>query len=190
MAVFAFLQVFMKIWNHFLGKQWKAFKTINQKFLLGSIFENYFKAALWGKQEPWVLENNIFCFSTNLWVTKLKPFSGIARQSLFNTKLCHGEHFRKYFWQFQVKVSERLKMTFLACLKVFVWGSRKYFFGKQSKVFCVIHFRKLFPSNYEVKNKFSELLKMSFCHFLTNFWLTKSKIFFKNAKPSLGNYLT
>ena len=63
----------------------------NAKLFIGGIVENGFKAALKSK----AFQNYNFPFFAIFCMTKLKPFSGKAKQSLFKPKFCTRDHFRK-----------------------------------------------------------------------------------------------
>ena len=57
----------------------------NQYLVIGSFLENVFEAILSSKTNILsVWKDHFFFFFTNFWVTKLKPFSGKARQCCKN----------------------------------------------------------------------------------------------------------
>ena len=75
------------------GRQ-KIEKCVNPKLVIGSILENRIGSTLM----LWALENGVFQFLENFWVTGLKQFSGKAKESGQNcSKGVQSAHFRKWF---------------------------------------------------------------------------------------------
>ena len=160
------------------------------------------------KRMLWVFEKSIFQFFANLWVTKLKPFSGKVRQSVqnyLNQNLVIGSflengfeatlsskanvvsvwkgHF-SVFWKF---LSDEVETVF--------WESEamrpnlfKSKFGHRKLP------RKWFWSYLQLKNECSERLKKAFCSFSQIFeWRSWNRFaekwgkVFKTFKSKLGH---
>ena len=128
----------------------------------------------------WTFENDVFQISANFWVTKWKPLSGKARQSV---KSCLNQnlviwsisenHFKAIL---RSKRNVLYLMVFLSFFANFWVTKLKLLSGKprqsvefKSKFGHRKLFRKWFWSHLEVKNDFPPRLKMVFFTFLDFF---------------------
>ena len=128
----------------------------------------------------WVLKKVIFQVFANIWVTKLKPFSGKVRQRVQNflnqnlvIKSFLGNGFEAIFTS-KTNVLNVWKVHFSVFWKFliesFFWESR----GKRSKLFKSKFghrklLRKWFSSYLQLKNECSECWKRAFFSFLQVF---------------------
>ena len=132
----------------------------------------------------WAFENGIFQFFANFWVTKLKLFSGKARQSV--QSYLNPKFVKKSILENSFQAALRWKAS---VLRVQIWYF-SLFFSKFSiyevktvywesetklskllkfKVSLRNHFKRWFWNYIKVKNECSESWKMTFSTFLQIF---------------------
>ena len=129
----------------FLGKARQSIqKCVNLKPHIENVLENGFETTLRSKADVLL----------NLWKEKILVFYTFLsheietayceckakRSKVFESKVGHGKHFRKWFWSNPVKpeCSECVKRTFFSFLQIFKWQSWNHFFWKWSKAFKCI----------------------------------------------------
>ena len=98
----------------------KRSKLFKSKFAYMDFLENGFGAILSSKTNVWTFEKSIFQFFANLWVTKMKLFSGKARQccKTFLDKVYLVESFSENIFKSLFDHSRQSLLEFLTILNV------------------------------------------------------------------------
>ena len=133
------------------------------------------------KRMFWAFENDSFQFFANLWVTKLKPFSGKVRQS----KLLWGK--KRIFWAFWNDISHFFANFWVRKLKLFSKKVRQNIENFLNLNLIVESFLEICFEAILRSKQMSWAFGNGISHFIGNFWVTELKPIFGKAKQSLWN---
>ena len=151
MIIFAFICKFSR-------KQ--AFKSVWVKSLSMGLFSKMVLNLSFGHNRLfWAFQSSTFWSFVNFWVTQLKKKKP---SKLLKSKLCHCEHLRKWFWNFEV-FGVALFVFFFVFANFLVKMLKSFFEkGRQSLQM----------------NECYECFKKCFFGFFTHFWPKKLNSFF------------
>ena len=124
----------------FLGKARQSMQNcVNPKSDIENVLENGLETTLWSKADVllnlWKRKFSVFCTFLSQEVEIAYCESKAKRSKVFESKVGHGKHFRKWFRSNPVKpeYSEPLKRAFFRFLQIFEWRSWNHFQGKWGK---------------------------------------------------------